>query len=312
MNNDIDIHEIELRILQLEKQVYDLIINKHIEELKENGYTIIPNVLNDSEVAEATKLFFNWKNSIPDIDKLHSIINPHGIFKFHQIGHQEHAWYIRTRPKIIEIFKQIWNTEELVVSFDGSCYIPKNFNKKDNTWTHTDQAPNAVGEKCFQSFVSLTKNENTTIVLYEKSNHMHEKYFSERNIKDSKNWHLIDIEYLKSIEHYKKILSVNPGDLVIWDSRTFHQNQYGGKYSEERIVQYICYLPKNHPLNTENQQKKRLKYFNELRTTSHWPYPLKVNSLQPQTYGDKSKLIDYSMLPRPDLSKYAHVIKTLI
>ena len=58
--------------------------------------------------------------------------------------------------------------------------------------------------------------------------------------------------------------------------------------------------------------EKRKKYFNERRTTSHWPYPLKVNSLQPQTYGDKTRLIDYSKLKKPDLSKYLKTIETLI
>ena len=71
----------------------------------------------------------------------------------------------------------------------------------------------------------------------------------------------------------------------------------------------MCYLPKNVKENNQNQQKKRLKYFTERRTTSHWPYPLNVNGVQPQTYGDNSKLIDYSILNSPDLSKYNETIK---
>ena len=59
-------------------------------------------------------------------------------------------------------------------------------------------------------------------------------------------------------------------------------------------------------------KKKREKYFLERRTTSHWAYPIKVNSLQTQTYGDESKLIDYSSLPKPNLTEYMEVIKTLI
>ena len=42
--------------------------------------------------------------------------------------------------------------------------------------------------------------------------------------------------------------------------------------------------------------EKRQKYFIEKRTTSHWAYPVKVNGLQPQTYGKKELLIDYSKL----------------
>tara|TARA_B100000287_G_scaffold387029_1_gene395307 strand:- start:35 stop:955 length:921 start_codon:yes stop_codon:yes gene_type:complete len=300
------------RITYLEEQINNLFIEKYIINLKENGYVIIPNVLNIDEINTAKQLFINWKNSIPNLDKLHNTIDHHGIFKFLEVGHQEFAWNIRTRPQIINIFKKIWNTDDLVVSFDGSCYISKDCNKKDKTWTHTDQAPNSIGLKCYQSFVSLTNNEERTLIVYEKSHLLHEKYFKERNISHSKNWNLIDIDYLNSIEYSKKTLKVNAGDLVIWDSRTFHQNQYGKINSEERLVQYLCYLPKNVKNNNKNQQNKRLKYFSERRTTSHWPYPLNVNGLQPQTYGDKSKLIDYSTLPKPNLDKYLNIIKTII
>ena len=284
----------------------------YISSLRENGYVIIPNVLSNDEITEAKKMFFNWKSTIPDIDKIHSSIDPHGIFKFLEVGHQEYAWFLRTRPQIIDIFKKIWGTDELIVSFDGSCYIPKECTKKDKCWTHTDQAPNSKGLECYQSFVSLTNNCERTLVIHESSHNLHEKYFSDKNIESSKNWQLIDPKYLETISASKKVLRVNAGDLVLWDSRTFHQNQYGAPNSEERIVQYLCYLPKSHPKNTPSHQKKRTKYFLEKRTTSHWPCPVSVNGLQPRTFGDDSKLINYESLVKPNLDKYIDLIKTLI
>ena len=287
--------------------------NKIIENLKEFGYCVIPNLINNDEIDISKKLFFDWKNNIPNLDKIHNVIDPHGIFKFHQIGHQKHAWFLRTRPQIIEIFKKIWNTDELVVSFDGCCYIPKEYNKKNNIWTHTDQASNDSSLQCYQSFISLTDNEERTLVVYEKSHLLHKEYFSDKT-KSSKRWNLIDHDYLKTIDYSKKILKVTKGSLVIWDSRTFHQNQYGQSNSEERLVQYICYLPKNNIQNTKSEQNKRLKYFLERRTTSHWPYKINVNSLQPQTYGDNSKLIDYTKLSKINLEDepYYDDIKNLL
>ena len=209
-------------------------------------------------------------------------------------------------------FKKIWNTDDLVVGFDGSCYISKDLNKIDKIWTHTDQAPNSKGLCCYQGFVSLTNNKERTLVVYEKTNNYHQKYFEEKGIKSSKNWHLIDIETLSNLKESKRVLHVPAGSLVLWDSRTFHQNQYGKQNSEERIVQYVCYLPRDNKKNTKTQQNKRKKYFEERRTTSHWPYPIKVNSLQPQTYGDTTKIIDYTKLGSPNLEKYLKVINTLI
>ena len=280
--------------------------------LDENGFCVITNVLSKNEIDNALIMFKKWQKTIPNHNKLHNLIDPHGIYKFHEVGHQEHAWYLRTNPKIINIFKKIWNTDKLVVSFDGSCYIPKELNKKDKIWTHTDQASNTDGLKCYQGFVSLTDNKERILVVYEGSHKLHNQYFKDRNICDNNNWNKIDIDYLDSIKDKKIILNVPAGSLVLWDSRTFHQNQYGKPNSEERIVQYICYLPKNHPNNTNSQIKKRKKYFEERRTTSHWPYPLRVNGKQPQTYGDDSKLINYELLEKPNLDKYMDIIKTII
>ena len=304
--------ELLRKIEILEDQFETIILNKYFRELKEKGYTIIPNVLTSEEVELAKTMFYDWKNSVENLDKMHEIIDPHGIFKFHEVGHQEFAWFIRTRPKIIRIFKKLWETDSLVVSFDGACHIPKHFAKRDKIWTHTDQSPKNVGLNCYQSFAALTENSERTLVVYETSHLLHEKYFKDRNICDANNWHLIEHDYLEEIKDLKRVLKVNVGDLVIWDSRTFHQNQYGKANSEERIVQYICYLPSDSEKNNENQKKKREKYFMERRTTSHWPYPIKVNSLQPQTYGDNKRLVDYSKLKQPNVDKYMELIKTLI
>ena len=70
--------------------------------------------------------------------------------------------------------------------------------------------------------------------------------------------------------------------------------------------------PKNSRDNSLSQTKKRLKYFEELRTTSHWPYPIKVNSLQPRTFGNDEYLINYDILSKPNLDPYMDKIKTLI
>ncbi len=283
-----------------------------IQELQTKGYCVIPDVLSSQEVEDAKDLFYKWQKTIPNHDKIHNQIDPHGIYKFHNVGHQEHAWAIRTNPKVIDVFKKIWNTDKLVVSFDGSCYISKDCNKIDNIWTHTDQAPNSKGLQCYQGFVALTSNRERTLIVYEESHLLHEQYFKQRNISSSKNWQLISEEYLETISTKKKALEVPAGALVLWDSRTFHQNRYGLPGSEERIVQYVCYLPKVNKKNSKSQEAKRLKYFNELRTTSHWPYPIRVNSLQPQTYGNQDRKIDYSKLTKPNLERYIDNILELI
>jgi ectoine hydroxylase-related dioxygenase (phytanoyl-CoA dioxygenase family) len=280
--------------------------------LNSSGYVVIPNVLNEQEINYSLELFKKWQKTIPNHDYNHNVIHSHGIYKYYNAGHARHAWYIRTRPNVINIFKQLWNCDELVVSFDGSCYIPKNNLKKDKHWTHTDQAPNNIGFSCVQGFVSLTNNKEKTLVVYEGSHLYHQSYFKEKNINSNSNWQIIDEKTIRDMEPQKKILHVPPGALVLWDSRTFHQNRYGPQNEEERIVQYVCYFPKKHENNKSYITEKRLKYFNELRTTTHWPYPIKVISKQPMTYGDNSKIIDYDNLEKPYLDDLKEDIMKLI
>ena len=74
------------------------------QELDEDGYCIIQNVLENQEIQHAKKLFYDWKNTVPNHDIIHKKIDPHGIYKFHEVGHQEHAWYIRTNENVKNIF----------------------------------------------------------------------------------------------------------------------------------------------------------------------------------------------------------------
>ena len=282
-------------------------------ELEKNGYAIIENVLSEEELRTAKEYFYEWIRENPNIEKLHEKVDPHGIFKFFGVGGQRHTWYIKTLEKVQKPFKEIWNTDDLVVSFDGTCWVKPDFKGKDNTWTHTDQAPRTKGLQCIQAFVALTDNTERTFRVYEGSHLMHEQYMAEQELTHGKNWQKIEPDYLETIKDKRRVLHVKAGSMVLWDSRSFHQNQYGDiNCGEERLVQYVCYLPKNHAKNTKQMHEKRLKYYAQRRTTSHWPYPIHVNGLQPRTFGNKDLEIDYTVLKDTDLSDLEEKIMEIL
>jgi len=280
-------------------------------DLSTKGYAIVENVLSLEQVATAKQYFAEWLSGNLELKAKHRKIDPHGIFKFGEVGHQRHAWYIKTLDSVQAPFRTLWGTQELTTGFDGSCWIASDYSGKDKIWTHTDQAPDTKGLACVQGFVALTSNEERTLVVYEGSHLLHESYMRENNLTGKKNWQLIEHEYLARIADKKRVLKVKAGSLVLWDSRTFHQNQYG-QAGEERIVQYVCFLPKAHKSNSKSQQAKRIKYYEERRTTSHWPYPLNVNGLQPRTYGDKTLLLDYTKMRAPELGDLDAKIRLLL
>jgi ectoine hydroxylase-related dioxygenase (phytanoyl-CoA dioxygenase family) len=275
-----------------------------LHDLQEKGYAIC-DALTAEECAHVRELHQEWYKA-----EGHTLQRKHGIYK-ELAGHQRFVWWAKTRPKIRELFAEIWGTMDLVSGFDGACYFSGEEKHRDTCWTHTDQAPDTTGLKCIQGGIALTENKERTLVVYEGSHLLWEPYMRERKLTGTKNWLKIDPTYLATIQDRKRVLHIKEGQMVFWDSRTFHQNQ-NGKGSEERLFIYACMLPRNDPENTKKQNEKRKKYFLERRTTSHWPYPIHVNAKQPSTYGDESKKIDYSKVIPPDLDDLEEEIMKLI
>ena len=91
-------------------------------DLDRDGYVVIPDVFNKAEVCEYINEFNLWLSKVDGLENLHGYIDFHGIFKHHEVAHQRFAWLARTNPKITGIFKSLWETDELVASFDGCCY----------------------------------------------------------------------------------------------------------------------------------------------------------------------------------------------
>ncbi|CAM9825692.1 unnamed protein product, partial [Heterosigma akashiwo] len=83
-----------------------------------------------------------------------------GIFAAYGAGQSPFSWFLRTRPKVKEVFASIWETDDLVTSFDGfNAFRPWYDNEKWKTeggWFHLDQNPALKPDKeCIQGLVSL-------------------------------------------------------------------------------------------------------------------------------------------------------------
>ena len=244
--------------------------NGIVDDLAVKGYCVIRNVLSDEEVTEALQLFYTWQLTHDD-DRPRF----HGIYKTNGVGHAPLAWFVRTRPRILEVFRLLWGCDDLIVSFDGCGHINADDDRVDDTfWTHTDQAPSKRGLECYQGLVALTHNRQRTLVVYEGTHQMHESYFRDRGMQDSDvDWHVLDPEFIATIQDRKRVVEIPAGSLAVWDSRLFHHSQHGCG-GEERLVQYVCYFPRSHPLNTTEEQERRRECASTMCTTTHWPVPV--------------------------------------
>jgi hypothetical protein len=60
--------------------------------------------------------------------------------------HEKMAWEARSEPAVIEIFEKLWETKELLCSFDGlNVSLPRRKDLNWSPWPHCDQNPNRKG-----------------------------------------------------------------------------------------------------------------------------------------------------------------------
>lgn len=132
----------------IEKQQIDL--SAAFKDLEELGYCVIPQLLS---VAETKQLYTrvwqeyiekawpnckmndrsNWKESFPIHQKTGIFAGPAGQIQV--------MWDLRQDPRMIDVFAQLWNTRDLIVSMDGlSLMCPVEIRKGcEDPWPHVDQ-----------------------------------------------------------------------------------------------------------------------------------------------------------------------------
>lgn len=78
----------------------------------------------------------------------------------YSIAHEQFVWDIRTEPGIVDAFATVYNTDDLIVSFDSiNVTFPRRRDLKANTrWAHQDQDPTRPGFRCLQGIVNLAPN----------------------------------------------------------------------------------------------------------------------------------------------------------
>lgn len=271
---------------------------KYIEDLEELGYCVIPNIFS----AEETKTLYhrvwtefiekawpkcqmnnreNWNEEFPIQDK-------YGIFKG-PAGQIQVMWDLRQDERIINIFKQIWNTENLVVSMDGLSFMCPVEIRQGNfePWPHVDQYEiNLTGESSLKTNPYNIQGQ----FLFEDSfegdggfycipySHLKfDKFISKLKKEFNKESYLHNntflIDYFKDFP--KKHVMAPRGSLILWDSRTVHWNQCADinrslvEFPKVRMVGYLLYLPEKRL--TDESRKLRKEAFENGATTGAIP-----------------------------------------
>ncbi|XP_015931162.1 uncharacterized protein [Parasteatoda tepidariorum] len=297
--------------------------------LETDGVKVIENVLTLKEISTLQNTMWTWlHNKTQHLNKpivqndpstyvsIFKLCPKQGrLFQYGDFGHNPLSWTIRQHPNVIEEFIRIWHTEHLLTSFDGiSISLPQKFNKHschhNKEWFHTDQNFQRNGFECVQGLVNLypVHKGDATFRFLRKSHALHQAFQETFQIKHKSDWCLLTPPqkqfYIDRLEKNSDICVEAPaGSLVLWDSRTIHQ-EIGPQKNNKCSIQctpYVCMTPVN--LASKLQLKKRIKYFEAKRTCNHLPHKVKVISKLPISFGKHCPTMDLDNLQVTDLIK---------
>jgi len=268
-----------------------------IEYLEAEGFVIFANALSADEASCAMSYLWDYleqlgtgiKRTNPetwDDDRWPTAVHG-GILPSYGIGHSRAQWYIRDIEAVQRSFAAVWDTQDLLTSFDGvTIWRPWTYNEAwqtnlGNSWLHIDQHPiGRPGKHCVQGLVNLLPTSEATggNVIVPKSHLLFEKIptlYAER---------LARIH--PSIDHFRfpnddpQLSNTQPimahmeaGDLLLWDSRTIHCSSPGTKRPASdtdllRAASLICMMPR-HKSNTKIIEQRKAAVA-DLTSTTNW------------------------------------------
>ncbi|KAK7978165.1 hypothetical protein PG988_005655 [Apiospora saccharicola] len=187
-----------------------------------------------------------------------------------------------SEPGVIEPFAQLWNTDELLVSFDApNITLPGRTDVDGAPWPHVDQSPTRKGLVCVQGIVNLSPAgpNDGGLQLFTGSSELFEQFFVEHPLQPKPegapgqvDWYGFtdaDVKWFTDRGCERIKVEADPGDVIIWDSRTVH---YSSQPASDviRTIMYATYAPAS--LASPEDLALKAELFKRYEGSTHWPH----------------------------------------
>ncbi|OOQ85535.1 hypothetical protein PEBR_25113 [Penicillium brasilianum] len=261
------------------------------DDLQSQGYAVVKNAIAPEKAKYYQQKALDWLTSFntpldlndPSTWTVENLPFQSKVNTFNKYGvaHEKFMWEARMEPKVLDAFSKIWGTNKLLVSFDAlNVTLPNRVDKPaQKPWPHVDQSPLRRGLHCIQGIINLSHAgpEDGSLIVLPRSNTITEHFFDTQT--DSLSWDEQDLRLISEDEmkwfqaHDMKPTKVmaEPGDLILWDSRTVH---WGGEPSSKsntiRTVIYASYSPAHWATKEALARKKDA--FEAFQATTHWAH----------------------------------------
>ncbi|GAA5884857.1 hypothetical protein JCM6882_007127 [Rhodosporidiobolus microsporus] len=243
-----------------------------------------------------------------------------GMYGTHGIHQEQFVWDIRLEPGVKKAFETLWGTDKLVTSMDGATVMlpgmpPLAENLRQ--WKHIDLSPWREGFFVAQGLINLNDNgpNDGGLLVMKGSSRLMKDYFDEVGRpplpQEGKiDWHTFREDEMKWFtDRGCELIKVcaDPGDLIVWDSSTIHQNRPPSG-DRDRVVTYVCMGPAE--LMTEEDKAVREEVFSGGWGTSHAPFHGTFAVIRQPVREDTGK-IDPDWNARKNLRKETDEVKRL-
>ncbi|KAF6262035.1 hypothetical protein COO60DRAFT_687595 [Scenedesmus sp. NREL 46B-D3] len=201
-----------------------------------------------------------------------------GIVNTLEVAHQDFVWRVRKHPRLLQVFAELYGTNELLSSFD-SINLTAPGTDAAGGWLHVDHAPLKKGCQCIQGLLNMgdVGPESTGTLMVKDKSHLLLEEFYEHHVMltpqqkaEMGNWYVFQEAELPYWQHLPSLgLAGAAGDLFLWDSRTAHQNIGPAATTAWRHVVYACYQPR--ALATDCDLQLKQQAWEQFLVTTHWP-----------------------------------------
>ncbi|KAJ6455871.1 hypothetical protein C8R45DRAFT_1036001 [Mycena sanguinolenta] len=260
-----------------------------IDDLASQGYAVVKGAVPLDRARAYQQRAFDWLRSFDaslDLDDPSTwktarlpVQTDKNTYEAYGVVHEKFMWDVRMEPGVIEPFAKIWGTPDLLVSFDSLNITLPGLKPVRAPWPHVDQAPRKRGMHCVQGIVNLSHAgpEDGSLAVVVGSNKHIEEYFDTQTKpadwewRDNRYFNEQDMEWFRARGCEVRRVEAEPGDLVLWDSRTVH---WGSEPTEKsktiRTVVYAAYAPA--VLASKEAVAEKQKVFATNGATTHWPH----------------------------------------
>jgi len=267
--------------------------------LRSEGYVVVPGVLTPDEVEQARDLTWDWLESLgtgisrTEVSTWSNANWPgdksSGIIASYGAGQSEAAWFVRGGERVKTAFAEIWGTHDLITSMDCPILWRPWWLSDSEQWkplsfgTHLDQnIVDRPGFLCVQGMVPLFPVTEAIgglkIVPHSHKAEAQDKI--RRNHPKMKGKSDFMRVGKSDIDRDPVLITAEPGDLILWDSRMVHVGEAGpgqlrkpavkeGEPSLSRCAFTVCMVPRT--AASEEVLEKRRKAFQEGETLCHRP-----------------------------------------